>query len=290
MTEYSVATIGFFDGVHLGHQKLISTVKNLANKTKFNSLLFTFDATLKSQNLIYSFDNKIKVLNSFKLGKIIILNFKKVKNLSSQEFFEKYIVKNRVKMLVVGEDFKFGKGASAGIEELVYLTHKYEISLIVIKDVEISLNKKVYSISSTLIRKKILESSFEEVNRLLGRDYFIEGRITKGLGLATRLLGVPTINVIPEENLILPRGVILGITEIRNLKYPSIANFGYSPTFDKGYFLIEVHILNRNINIKKGILKFYPLKKIRNEKYFSSVSLLKSRILNDIKLANKFFQ
>lgn len=286
--KYSVATIGFFDGVHLGHQKLISIVKDLANKAGYRSLLFTFDKTLKSKNLIYSFKDKLRILNSFNLNKVIVLNFKKVKNLTPQKFFEKYIVKNKVKMLVVGEDFKFGKGATAGVKELWEMTENNGISLLVIKDFKVSLSNKLYSVSSTLVREKILASKFEEVKALLGREYFIEGKVIKGCGIGKRVLGIPTLNISPQE-LVLPQGVILGITEINNKKYPSVANFGYSPTFNKKKFLVEIHVLEKELKTREKFLKFYPLKKIRDEKFFSSVSALKNRILKDIAFAKKFF-
>lgn len=288
MIGYSVATIGFFDGVHLGHQKLINIVKYLATNTGYRSLLFTFDITLKSQNLIYSFDEKIKILESFRLDKIIVLNFKKIKNLSPQKFFEKFIVKNKVKILVVGEDFRFGKGACAGIKELNRITQRYKVSLLVVKDVEVYINNKRYSVSSTLTREKILKAEFEEVKALLGRDYFVEGKITKGLGIGKKLLGIPTLNITTQQT-VLPKGVIIGNTEINNKKYPSIANFGYSPTFNKKQFSIEIHVLAKKLKIRKGVIRFYPIKKIRDERYFSSVSLLKKRILSDIRLASRFF-
>ncbi|MEN3013150.1 MAG: riboflavin kinase [Endomicrobiia bacterium] len=290
MQKAGVATIGFFDGVHLGHQKLISIVKKVAAASNYKSILFTFNKTLKSENLIYSFRKKIEILKSCNLDKIIVLDFWKIKNLTPQMFFEKFIIKNKIKLVIVGRNFRFGKDASGGTKELIELSHKYKVSLGIIKNVKIKLNTKSYSVSSSMIRNKILKSKFEYVNKLLNRDYYIEGFVTKGYGIGSKLLGVPTLNISPK-NLVLPRGVILGITEIDQKKFYSIANFGFAPTFKKKYFSVEIHILNKSINIKNNrTIKFYPIKKIRNEKFFSSVSSLKKCILNDIKKASLFFR
>ncbi|MCX7911111.1 MAG: riboflavin biosynthesis protein RibF [Endomicrobia bacterium] len=292
MNKWSVATIGFFDGVHLGHQKLIATVKQLAKDSNLRSLVFTFDKSLKSKELIFSFKKKIKDIKLFKVDKIIVLNFEKIKNLSPKKFFEKFIVKNKVKMIVIGSDFRFGKNASGDVDLLISLAKKHMISVAVIKDVKVKINNKNYSVSSSLIRDKIKKSKFKEVKNLLGKDYYIEGKPVSGYKIGSRFLEVPTLNIKPD-GLALPKGVILGITEIDKKKFFSIANFGYSPTFDfkKREFLVEIHILGeKNIKAKNNLLKFYPIKKIRNEKKFSSIFSLKERIMKDIKIAYDFFK
>ncbi|MCX7956800.1 MAG: riboflavin biosynthesis protein RibF [Endomicrobia bacterium] len=286
MYKKFVTTIGFFDGVHLGHQYLIRTTRKLAFESGYLSSIMTFDKILKVRNnFICTLEQKIKLLKSFSLDKIELLNFNRIKNFSADVFFNKYIVKKNIKVIVVGEDFRFGKDAYADVGALINLGKKYNISIVIIDDVTVNVNRQQISISSSLIRKKIRDGEIEIVNKFLGRKYYIEGEVIKGYGLASKVLEVPTLNIQTNDNLVLPQGVFFGFTDIKNKIYRSIANFGYSPTFQKKSFSIEIHILNKRINFSKGKLKFYPLVKIRDEKFFHNPDLLKTQILKDIEYA-----
>ncbi len=290
MKKY-VATIGFFDGVHIGHQKLISTVINIAKKNNLRSLIITFDTVAKiKNNLICSFKEKIRILKTFNVDKIKVLNFKKIRNLSSKEFFKDFVIGNKISVLVVGEDFKFGRGASSDVLDLKNLAEKYDFILFIISDVFKEINGKKFSVSSSLIRQNIIKSNFKEVEIFLGREYWICGKVLKGKGLGKKI-GIPTINFVSEKNVLLPKGVFVGLTKLGNLVYPSVANFGYNPTVNanKNKLFCEVHIIDKKIDFAVNEICFRPLLKIRREKKFSSIEHMRKQIIKDIEYTKNFF-
>lgn len=286
-----VATIGFFDGVHIGHQKLISLVCFLAKQNDLKSLLITFDTVAKiKNNLIYSFKEKIKILKSLNIDKIKILKFNKIKNLPSEKFFKNFIFKNKVSLLVVGEDFKFGKNALANVNNLQKMAKKHGIVLFVITDVFKEIGKKIYSVSSSLIRENIIKCNFKEVEVLLGREYWISGKVVKGKGIGKKI-GLPTINFVPQKDVLVPKGIFCGFAKIGSMNYVAVANFGYNPTIndlDKK-LSCEVHIIDKNIDIVKKEISFRPLMKIRDERKFPSIESMKRQIFRDIEYVKKFF-
>lgn len=296
MRKY-VATIGFFDGVHIGHKKLIQEVKNISKLNSLKSLIITFDTVAKiEKNLIYPLETKLEILSSFKIDKILLLKFKEIEKLSAEEFFKKFIIKN-VSVLVVGEDFKFGRNASGDVKMLGSLCKKYGVYLFIIKDFCVEVNNKIFSISSSLIRQSIVNNNFENVEKFLGREYWIKGKVIKGKGLGKRL-GIPTINFLPDKALVLPYGVFLGLARVKKQIFKTVANLGYLPTFKKIFysknmdFSCEIHILdlkNKVILQNLKLIEFRPIKKIRKEKEFSSLEELKKQIIKDIEYAKKFF-
>jgi len=293
MQRKYVCTIGIFDGVHVGHQKLISVVKNIAEKNCLQSLIYTFDKGAKlNKNYIYPLDTKIQLLENYKINKVYVLKFDKIWWLSPQQFFEKFIVNKNISVIVVGEDFRFGKNAVGDIKLLCKLSNQANVTTFVLKDFYVEVRKNLYSVSSSLIRHKILECKFDEVELLLGRNYYISGKKVSGLGLAKKL-GFPTINFLPEENLLVPKGVIAGFCKIKNKIFPSVANFGFKPTVGNKKFVVEIHIIDRKIFVDSEHVFFRPIKKIRDEQKFSSVKELIKQVKKDItttkKVLNKFY-
>jgi riboflavin kinase/FMN adenylyltransferase len=286
-----VATIGFFDGVHVGHQKLISLVSKTAELNNLKSLVLTFDTVAKiKNNLIYPLEEKIKILSSFNIDEIKVLNFNSIRNFTPEEFFKKFILESKISILIVGEDFRFGKDALGDIKKLKVLSKTYNICLFVISDVFAEINNIREAVSSSLIRENILKCNFKEVEALLGREYWLGGVVVAGKGLGKKV-GIPTINFAPEKDLLIPHGVFLGISEIDNEKFYSVANFGFAPTVEKENinFICEIHIIDKVINKKVNYIKFRPIKKIRNEKKFSSVDEMRKQIIKDIEYSRRFF-
>ncbi|MCX7940501.1 MAG: riboflavin biosynthesis protein RibF [Endomicrobia bacterium] len=288
-TKY-VCTIGFFDGVHLGHQALLSIVRDIQRNNGLNSIVYTFNEVAKlNYGFITTIEEKVKLLKGFDIDKILVLNFSEIKNLSPSEFFEKYIVKKNIFVVVSGRDFRFGKQAAADIHLLSKLCKKYKIASIIIDDYTISDEHKLYSVSSSVIRQKILAGDFCLVEKMLGRNYYITGEVVEGRKVGS-LIGVPTINVLTDDSLILPKGVIAGICKIADIEYYSVANFGFRPTVDGRNFLIEIHIINNDFEIRKiGKVSFRPLRKIRDERKFNTLIELRRQILKDKKIASNLF-
>lgn len=281
-----VCTIGFFDGVHLGHQMLLSIVKDIKEKNKIRSIIYTFDKVAKIKGgLIYPVEEKVKLLNNSGVDKVVMLDFNKIKNLTSEEFFEHFILKKNVSIIVSGEDFRFGRNATGDVKLLNSLCKENKIVSVIVEDYYLSFDNICYSISSSLIREKILESNFLLVEKLLGRSYYIKGTVTKGNKVGTKI-GIPTINILPDRNLVLPQGVITGFCRINNINFAAVANFGVRPTVDGKNFMIEIHVINAKVEVSdKDIVEFRPIKKIRDEKKFSNLSQLRKQVLNDIRVA-----
>lgn len=288
MIKKYIATIGFFDGIHIGHQKLIRLVKKLAEINNCEMLLYTFDKVNKdNKSLIFPLDEKIKILKTYEVDNICLLRFDNIRNLLPEEFFYNFIVKKNVISIVAGEDFRFGKNAKGNIQTLLKLGKKFNILITIIKDVYISLKNKIYSVSSSLIRQKISECQFDEVEKLLGREYWISGIVTKGRGLG-RKIGFPTINFVTDKNLLLPYGVIAGYCEINGKKYKSVANFGKRLSFGDKELVPEVHVIDKDFYPCEFYkIKFRPIKKIREEKKFISVFELKKQIQRDVNIAEQ---
>ncbi len=288
--RHFVATIGFFDGVHIGHQKLISFVKKLSELNNYKSLIFTFDKVGKlEKNFIYPFYEKIKLLKSTGVDKVVVFRYDNIRTLTAQEFFYKFIVKSNISALIVGEDFRFGKGAKGDISLLRKLAGNFDISVFVIKDVFIKINSTNYSVSSSLIRRKILDADFYVVEQILGREYFINGKVIKGEGIGKKL-GTPTINFEVEKYVLVPKGIILGFTKLNSSFFPSIAYFGFKPTFRGQKLYCEIHILDKFLNKPPFEIVFRPILKIREDKKFSNLEDLKEQIMKDINFAKKFFK
>jgi riboflavin kinase/FMN adenylyltransferase len=282
-----VCSIGNFDGVHVGHQNLLEVVKDIAQKNCLQSLVYTFDKVAKLyKNYIYSLDTKLQLLQNLQVNKIYLLKFDKIWQLSPPQFFKKFIIEKNVAIIVVGEDFKFGRNATGDIKLLCELSKQSDVTTFVLKDFYVEVGENLYSVSSSLIRTKIIECKFNEVELLLGRSYFISGKKVSGLGLA-RKLGFPTINFLPEENLLVPKGVIAGFCKIKNKIFPSVANFGFKPTVENKKFVVEIHIIGRKIFVDNEYVFFRPIKKIRDEQKFSSVKELIKQVKKDITTAKK---
>ncbi len=290
MQKKSVLTIGFFDGMHLGHQRLIKHVLKYSSLNNLVSKVITFDKVAKnSQGLIYPIAKKVELIRNLGVEEVKILSFERIKMFSPEKFFEKCLLPQKVGTIFVGEDFCFGYKKSGTIDVLKSLCKRYKVLLFVINDVcfNDNENEKAKRISSSVIRKYISEANFLLVERLLGREYFITGKIVKGKGLGKKL-GVPTINFEISSNLILPRGILAGECRLNNKKYFSVADVGNSPTVKNTKKIIcEVHILDKKIGKVLKSIFFRPIKKIRDEKKFNSLDELKLNMFKDIAVAKK---
>ena len=287
----SVIAIGNFDGVHLGHQKVLKQAKQKAkkNNSKFGLVTFEpiptmfFKENIKNHR-INSLNQKINYLKKLKLDFLIIINFNKLfSNISSEDFIKKILVKNiKCKYVFVSQNFRFGKKRHGDINTLRNLEKKYFYKTIVTSPYQ----KKNKIISSTLIRKIISKGNIEKANKLLGRAWSVEGEVIKGRQIG-RKIGFPTCNI-KLDDYILPRiGVYSVKVEYKNFKKKGIANLGYRPTFGGKKLLLEVNIFGIKKNLYKKILKVSFIKLIRPEKKFKNINELKLQIKKDILIAKK---
>ena len=289
--QKGVLAIGNFDGIHLGHQKVIQDAKKKAIKNKLPFGIMTFEPVpvmffnkrIKSHR-INSLHQKINQFKKFKLDFLIIIKFnKKFSKLSAEQFIEKIIFKKtKCKYLYVSKNFRFGFKRRGSIKTLKKFENKFDYENLIIKPFK---NKKKV-ISSTLIRKKIREGKIKDVNKLLNRNWVVDGKVIKG-NKRGRKIGFPTCNL-KMGNYIIPRlGVYAVKVKSSNFNKKGVANIGYRPTFNGQNLLLETNIFGINKNLYNKVISVSFKKFIRGEKKFKDIEYLKKQIKIDIKQAKK---
>jgi riboflavin kinase/FMN adenylyltransferase len=287
----SVVAIGNFDGLHVGHQKVLKEARQKAKKKKLKFGLVTFEPvptmffnkSVKNHR-INSLNQKIYFLRKIKLDFLIIINFNKTfSNLSAENFIKKILFqKLKSKYIFVSRNFKFGKNRYGNIKTLENFEKKYSYKT----SVTTPYKKKNKIVSSTLIRKIIKKGDVQKAETLLGRPWCVEGKVIKGEQRG-RVIGFPTCNI-ELNTYILPKlGVYSVWIQIDNLKKKGIANIGYRPTFNGNNLLLEVNIFGIKKNLYKKILNISFIKFIRAEKKFKNINQLKVQIKKDIISAKK---
>ena len=286
-----VIAIGNFDGLHLGHQRVIKEAKQKAKKYKLPLGVMTFEPVpamfFKKNNVdhrINSLNQKKKQLKKLKIDFLIIIRFnKKFSSLSAETFIKKIIYKKtKCKFLFVSKNFKFGFRRQGSIRTLKKFEKEFNYKNIV--TVPYKKNNKI--ISSSLIRKKIREGKIELANKLLNREWCVEGSVIKGKKRG-RKIGFPTCNM-KLSNYVIPK---LGVYSVKvsndNFNKNGIANVGYRPTFNGQRLLLETNIFGINKNLYNKVIYVTFKKFIRAEKKFKNFEYLKKQIKIDINKAKK---
>lgn len=282
MKSNFAATIGNFDGVHLGHQELIDKIKQAAKKNNLKTKVITFNPypfeffQWKKKRILSEFD-KNDLLKKLGIDEIKSIKFdEEFRNQTAEEFFINTLVKENIKFLSVGKDFKFGKDRAGDIELLNELCISNNVELHVLDDFKANTVK----VSSTLVRELLAKNDFIEASKLLGRPYAISGNVIKGKSLGKRL-STPTANIDIDNVEFCFNGVFLGRITIENKSFFCIVNFGPKPTFDDYRQSLEAHILDFDENIYDHALSIEFLCKIRDQVKFNSVEELKIQINDD---------
>ena len=284
--QNSVVAIGNFDGLHLGHQKVLkeSRQKAKSKKLKFGLVTFEpvptmfFNKNIKNHR-INSLNQKIYFLRKHKLDFLIIINFNKTfSNLSAEDFIKKILFKKlKSKYIFVSKNFRFGKKRTGDIKTLITFEKIFFYKTVV----TVPYKKKDKVISSSLIRKTINKGRVEGAEKLLGRLWCIEGKVIKGAQRG-RKIGFPTCNIKLLSYIQPKLGVYSVWVHFDNLKKRGIANIGYRPTFNGKSLLLEVNIFGIKKNLYKKVLKISFIKFIRAEKKFKNINQLKDQIKKDI--------
>jgi riboflavin kinase/FMN adenylyltransferase len=281
----SAVAIGNFDGFHLGHQKLIETLKRIAIEKNLISMILTFIPNPKvyfntGLNLINSEEQKKQIMEKLGVDNIVLLNFDEILNMPGETFVKDILIdKFNVKCVVMGQNFKFGKNRENDVESLKKMGEKFGFEYTIVNPVILNGTP----ISSSLIRKKLVNAEIETSNRMLGRLYYIDGVIKEGDKIG-RQLGFPTINI-KTQNEILPEGVFKTRTQIDQQEqiYDSITYIGSSPTFSGKEKKVETHILNFDKSVYGNKVRLYFEKKLRDEIRFDSKKNLINQIKKDIR-------
>ena len=287
----AVIAIGNFDGLHLGHQKVLNQAMSKAKKKNLKFGIITFepiptmffnkDITHHRLNLV---EQKIYYLRKIKLDFLIIIKFNNsFSKISADNFIKKILVnKLKSKYIFVSRNFRFGKKRTGDINTLKKLEKKYSYKTIV--TIPFQKNKKI--ISSSLIRTSIAAGNVDDAQRYLGRPWSIKGEVIRGQKRG-RKIGFPTCNIKWNSYALPKLGVYAVKVESKNFKKSGIANLGYRPTFNGKTLLLEVNIFGIKANLYKKILKVSFIKFIRPEKKFKNINELKNQIKKDITITKK---
>lgn len=287
----SIVTVGTFDGLHLGHKKIIDTLVQTGNEKNLRKAVVTFEPhprlVLKKEGksgevkILTTLDEKISNFESRGIDTVYIINFsKEFAATSATEFYKNYLIdKIGLSSLVVGYDHMFGKNREGSIITIKSLSEQYKFSVHRVE--EFKLNSHI--VSSTLIRKLLLDKQAKEASELLGRNYSITGKVICG-DKRGNTIGFPTANIeLSDKNKLIPgNGVYLVKVYVNNNYYFGMMNIGNRPTItdDKNIFL-EIHILDFSKDIYGETITVEFMDFLRDEKKFGSLDELKSQLNKD---------
>lgn len=286
-TKPSVITIGTFDGVHIGHKKIINQLTSISSKNNLISILLSFfphpKMVLQNDNelkLINTIQEKESLLNSLNLDYLIIKEFtKEFSRLSALEFVRDILVnKLNAKHIIIGYDHHFGRNRTANIEQLKEFGELYDFKVteILAQDID------DIAISSTKIRKALINGEIRLANKFLGYNFFFSGDVIHGNNIG-KTISFPTANIkIDTPYKLVPKnGVYIVKTIIDNQITFGMMNIGYNPTFNGKQKSIEIHFINFNKNIYHKNLTIEMILRIRNEIKFNTVEDLKKQLEQD---------
>ena len=282
----SVVTLGKFDGMHTGHQKLIEKVREIAKERKLQAVMFTFDISPQIKigksdyKLIVTRKEKLMLAEKFGIDVLVECPFnEQIRNMSAEDFIKDILIgKINTKAVVAGTDFKFGKNRQGDADYLKKNSAMFGFSVDILEKEK----DGGRDISSTFVREELAKGNIEKANKLLGFEYFLIGEVIGGTHIG-RNLGFPTINMAPQpDKLLPPNGVYASLTEIDGKTYKSISNIGVKPTVNGKELGAETFIFDFDGNLygKTAVVKLLDF--MRPEKKFDSVEDLKKQVYTDI--------
>jgi len=292
--QLSVLTIGTFDGVHIGHQKIIERLNQIKDKNIERSMILTFyphpRMVLDQSNdikMLTTMEEKIYLLEKFGLDDLIIEPFtKEFSRLTALDFVRNILVNQlHIKKLVIGYDHHFGKNREGNFEQLSEYGDLYDFKVEEISAQEI----ESVSVSSTKIRKAIEAGDMEKANKYLGYNYLLTGEIVTGQGIG-RKINFPTVNLyIKEDYKLIPnKGVYVVQANFNDESVFGIMNIGFRPTVGGKGQTIEIHLLDFNKDLYGSNMQIEVLVRLRDEKKFESIEELSAQIRQDEQSARKW--
>ena len=292
--HHAVVTSGTFDGVHLGHQKILTRLKETSQAEGGESVVITFwphprlilTPHIDTIKLLSSLDEKIELLAASDIDHLLILPFtREFSELSSERFIEDILIERiGTKELVIGYDHRFGKNREGGFDYLKKNESRFNFKIVEIPRQEID----SLTISSTKIRSSLMAGDIKSASELLGRNYSFAGLVKKGRQLG-RTIGFPTANVhVSKKYKLIPaNGVYAVKVYLRNQVYGGVMNIGERPTVDGTGVTQEVYILDFDDDIYGETLKVEMVSFIRNEAKFENLTALVDQINKDCEMARK---
>ncbi len=288
----TVITIGNFDGLHLGHQKILLAAMNKAEEINGTSMVVTFDphpmkvlAPEREVKLLTTPKERERLLDAIGIKVLLCINFnKEFSMLQPDDFIEDVLVKKlAVRAVIVGQNYAFGKGRKGTTELLRRRGRKYGFSVKVVRHAKV--NGEI--VSSSKIRSLLLKGAVSEASTFLGRAYSIEGNVIRGSGRGEKLLRVPTANITTPNELVPREGVYAVRAGLKGTFFDGVANIGKKPTFGDSIPSYEVHLFSFSGDLLGENLRIYFIGWIRSQRFFFDAPSLETQIRNDIEQAKK---
>jgi len=287
--------LGNFDGIHIGHQRLINNTVQYCKKNGLSSIVFTFrnhsrDITKSPDTVkkIVTWKEKVRIIESLGVDYLIVIEFdEKFSKMSPADFVKNILIgKLNMKQANCGFHYRFGYKAEGTPELLKEMSQKNNFEVFVLEPVTIDGEL----VSSTKIRELISAGDMETCKNFLGRKYSLEGIVVHGKELGKKM-GFPTANIfINETRVIPPNGVYITNSYVNNTKYNSITNIGYNPTVGGDKRLIETYLFDFDEDIYDLNIRIEFNKKIRSESKYENIEILKAQISRDVEIAKKYHE
>ncbi len=295
-SKKTILTLGTFDGVHIGHKKILEKLIQSTQNKEYESLVLTFfphpRMVLQEKSeikLLNTIPEKVKLLEAIGIENLVIHPFdESFSRLTAEEFVTTILVDQfRIHKIIIGYDHRFGRNRTADIDDLIGFGEKYgfEVEQILVQE----LND--ISVSSTKVRKAIGEGDISLANSYLGYDYFLTGLVSEGKRLG-RTIGFPTANLkIKEDYKLIPlNGVYVVKSILNNVTVFGLMNIGFNPTIGENKLSIEVHFLDFDADLYDQEIEVAFLHYIRAEQKFDSFELLKRQIEKDKNAAQAYIK
>lgn len=289
-----VATIGNFDGVHLGHRRVLAQVKEKAQQLNLPCVVIIFEpqpqeffAGQSAPRRLTRFGEKVRLLEAEGIDRVLCLSFnQRLRSMSADHFIEQLLLQGLdIKHFVVGDDFRFGCDRSGDYDMLVRAGKKYDFTVVNTATYE----QQGERVSSTRIRQVLTTNGLDEAEQLLGRRYAISGRVMLGQQLG-RQLGVPTANVRMHRYASPLTGVYTVVATLPDgRQVPGVCNIGMRPTVNGTHPVLEAHLFNFNENLYGSLLTIEFKSFLRAEQRFDGLEQLKQQIHTDIEEAKAYF-
>ncbi len=294
--EKSIVTLGTFDGVHLGHQKIITRLLEEADRLGYKPILVTFFphpshvlTPEKPLKMINSIDERVELLKKQGLEHVVIEKFtKEFSNKTALDFIKERLLGTfQMKKLIVGYDHSFGKDKQGDFNSLENFSKEFDFEIEKVTAYSVD----NVTVSSSLIRGLLLEGEINKVNKYLGYNFCLFGTVVKGNQLG-RKIGFNTANIVLDyPNKIVPKkGVYVVQSTIDGQIFYGMMNIGYRPTVDGTTQTIEVHFFDLNKNLYDKKIRVFVLKRLRNEYKFENIEMLKLQLEQDKKNAIDFLK
>jgi riboflavin kinase/FMN adenylyltransferase len=282
----TVVTIGNFDGVHLGHQKILGGVTERARANDLESAILTFyphpAQVLRPETaptLLMTLEQRLAAFDAMGINAALVLQFDTdLAKISAEDFAKTFLVDTlRAKAVLVGDNFRFGNRQGGDVKLLLEVGKRSDFEVDIVPPVV----QEGVIVSSTAVRQALRDGRVEEAEPLLGRPFSLKGEIRPGTGLGRKLI-VPTLNLVTDQETLPKNGVYATATVLGPRIYWSVTNVGMRPTFDGHNLAIESHLFDFSEQLTSGKMEVIFLKRLRDEQKFSGPEALREQVLKDI--------